>query len=125
ILAWAMRGAMRLVKRRRFKPGPAHDALMAQWRRSTSSVIAFLQDEEACELERDDLVGNESFEMRRSRWYQEYADWCRLSGYRALGKKLAYEELNSTPAAALGVRIVRRADGWMVLGMRLSDQIGE
>lgn len=97
IAQWALDGAVRLMRNGSFSKSAAHDRLMAQWRRSTSSLEEFIH--ECCEL------GSE-LSARRSSLYQEYADWCKENGRHPFSKSRVRNLLDHN--VGLGISRVER-----------------
>jgi putative DNA primase/helicase len=103
LLGWAMLGAVRLQKRRRFVATPQHDALMSKWRKSTNSVLEFLQDAEAVTLgavERDAAP-------RRRDVYEAYRLWAVGCNRKPMALQRFNEELDAPHVARLGVSVRR------------------
>lgn len=95
IAYWALEGARRLLANDRFSPSSTHDRLMAQWRRSTSSLDEFIH--ERCELDAD-------YKTHRSVLYAEYSKWCGQSGRKPFSKGRVKDLLEHN--VGMGVRLV-------------------
>lgn len=148
IMAWALAGAQRLIKRGRFEMTRAHDRQMGLWRRRSDTLQEFLHDEEVCsldyglsgynvvtEIDRDggrDHTGQplksvvvKGWAVRRSEFYKRYVDWCKAVGRRAMTKSNMTDALNAPAAAALGIRVHRDAlAGFLVESVKVLDQGG-
>lgn len=77
IAYWALEGGIRLLQQGRFSDSTAHDRLMAQWRRTASSIHEFIH--ECCVL-------GPGLMVRRSAFYGAYASWCKESRRSAFSK---------------------------------------
>jgi putative DNA primase/helicase len=110
IMAWALQGAKRLQERGNFPTTKAHNRLMDQWRRRTSTLMEFLQDDDECLLGKGD-----QFSVRRSNFYEAYSRWCRDSNRRPLGKQRLYDEIETPQVAALGVKFSKLAGNSVLL----------
>lgn len=97
IAQWALDGAVRLMRNGSFSKSAAHDRLMAQWRRSSNSLVEFIH--ERCVL-RPGLLS------RRSGFYMEYATWCKDNGRRPFAKSRVKDLLEHN--VALGISLVER-----------------
>ena len=118
ILAWALEGAQRLVKRGHFNITDAHRRHLAAWQRRTDSVMEFLHDAEVCVLDEFEL----GLKCRRIDLYKGYGRWCIDAGRRAVGKQKFHETLETPTLAALGIRVVRTSvDREIVYGVWLRD----
>lgn len=95
IAYWALEGARRLLANDRFSSSSAHERLMAQWRRSTSSLDEFIH--ERCVLDAD-------HETRRSVLYATYTKWCSESGRKPFSKGRVKDLLEHN--VGMGVRLV-------------------
>lgn len=109
VLAWAMEGAQRLQKRRRFLVTTMHTKLLGKWRRRTDSVLEFLHDSERVELAINVAAGVavEVFKWKRSCLYDEYVSWCYDAGRKPMGKHKVFEALEAPAAMVLGLKVVR------------------
>lgn len=101
VAAWAIKGAQRLIGRKKLALPPEHFELMNKWRKRSNSVIEFIHDRDECRLGTSD-----NHRVRRSEFYPAYAQWCRESGRKALGKQKVYELIDTPPFMALGVKAV-------------------
>ncbi len=90
ILSWALKGAKRLEDRKRFPTTAVQRKLLGQWRHRTSTLMEFLMDRDTCALGSTD-----AFFTRRSDFYRNYSEWCRLSNRRPMGKIKLYDELDA------------------------------
>lgn len=95
IAYWALEGARQLLAKKAFAQSSTHDHLMAQWRRSTSSLDEFIH--ECCDLGADRTV-------RRSDLYVAYTKWCSESGRKPFAKGRVKELLEHN--VGMGVRLV-------------------
>lgn len=106
IAHWALEGARRLLRNRRFSTSMVHDRLMARWRRSASSVEEFIHEE--CELS-----GDTSVHVKRSEFYSRYRAWCAENGRKPYSKAHVKEllehnvKLGVRPASLNGYEIFR------------------
>ncbi len=73
----ALQAAARVVEQDGYSASLVHDRLMAQWRRSSSSVEEFMYDE--CEL-------GQTYHILRSTFYELYRSWCIENGRKPLSK---------------------------------------
>lgn len=122
ILAWALEGARRLLQRGEFRPTATHHALMAAWRRRADSVLEFLHDGEACEL---DVYQLGCFVSQRVELFDAYRAWCVRAGRQAVQVGKFYDALESPAVAALGVSVQRTsARRGVVTGVRLFSRFG-
>lgn len=95
IAYWALEGARRLLADGAFSKSTTHDRLMAQWRRSTSSLDEFIY--ERCALGAD-------LTSRRSDLYVAYTKWCSESGRKPFAKGRVKDLLEHN--VGMGVRLV-------------------
>lgn len=95
IAYWALEGAKRLLAGGAFSKSTTHDRLMAQWRRSTSSLDEFIY--ERCALGAD-------LTSRRSELYAAYTKWCSESGRKPFAKGRVKDLLEHN--VGMGVRLV-------------------
>lgn len=122
IMAWAMQGAKRLIDRGYFPKTAAQSRMFSQWRRRTNTLIEFLLDSDVCEL-----GSVKTHHVKRSEFYATYAEWCRETNRRPMGKMRLYDELDGHGVMHLGVvkgaystgtDVVRgvkfKDDGWSV-----------
>lgn len=98
ISAWAIKGAKRLIERKKFALPPEHFMLMDKWRKRSNSVVEFITDKDDCRL-----GSSINHRARRSDFYAAYAQWCRDSGRKALGKQKVYELMATTVFEKMGV----------------------
>ena len=96
IAQWALEGALRLVRQGAFSKSAAHDRLMAQWRRSTSSLQEFIH--ESCQ------TGDKTYAVLRSKFYVEYTSWCGQNGRRPFAKARVRDLLEHN--IGLGISLV-------------------
>lgn len=104
ITAWALQGAKRLLARGEFKETKAQTLLMESWRHRTSTLLEFLLDGDECKLVKDGYT-------RRKDFYTAYAQWCRESNRRPVGKQKLYDDLEGAQVAKLGVFKKQGPDG--------------
>lgn len=111
LLAFAIEGAERLARNGRFTPSAAHDRLMLKWRLSASSVLEFLHDEHACQLEPKAAIAQADL-------FAAYRKWAEAAGRRAIGRNTFYDELDQSGGVA-GVRRVRNNGVDIVRGVQI------
>lgn len=87
LLWWAIEGAQRVIRQRRFTHTPSHSRLIAEWQRAANSVLSFLADEDAVLVtgKKEDFFG-------QARLYEVYSTWYRDSHRNAMGKQRALDE---------------------------------
>lgn len=111
IAYWALEGAMRVIRNGGYSKSVVHDRLMAQWRRGTNSLEEFIH--ECCS------VGDQAHSILRSKFYQEYAQWCAESGRKPFSKARVKELLAHN--VGLGISLTR-IDGYEVFrGVLVKD----
>jgi putative DNA primase/helicase len=99
IMAWALQGAKRLQGRGHFMTTKVQIKMLAQWRLRTSTLLEFLLDRDVCQL------GNQkTHTTRRSEFYRAYAEWCKESNRRPMGKQKLYDELDGDGPQGIGVK---------------------
>lgn len=98
ISAWAIKGAKRLVERKKLELPPEHFALMDRWRKRSNSVVEFIHDRDDCRL-----GAGLNYRARRSDFYVAYAQWCRDSGRKAIGKQKVYELMSTSQFEKMGI----------------------
>ena len=96
IAQWALDGALRLLRNGCFSKSAAHDRLMAQWRRSTSTLEEFIH--ERCQ------TGDKAYTSLRSKFYIEYTSWCNQNGRRPFAKSRVRDLLEHN--IGLGISLV-------------------
>lgn len=96
IAQWALDGALRLLRNGYFSKSAAHDRLMAQWRRSTSTLEEFIH--ERCQ------TGDRVYTTLRSKFYIEYTSWCNQNGRRSFAKSRVRDLLEHN--IGLGISLV-------------------
>jgi P4 family phage/plasmid primase-like protien len=96
IAFWAIEGARRVLRQKRFSQSRVHDRLMAKWRRSTSSVEEFIDDECVVTTRPETYV-------KRSEFYTRYKQWCGENGRKPYSKAHVKEllEYNMTLGVTL------------------------
>jgi P4 family phage/plasmid primase-like protien len=114
VLAWALDGAVRLLKHSAFTESASHTRMMRRWKATASPVLEFLLDEQWIEL-----VADTSFELQ-GRVYRDYASWCKEVGHRPLGRNSFYEEMDAL-GGAVGVYRKRIPTAEVVVGVRLKS----
>ncbi|MBF0232494.1 MAG: bifunctional DNA primase/polymerase, partial [Desulfamplus sp.] len=89
VLAWAIEGALRLMKNRFvLTETPQHLEQMKQWKNAKDSVFSFLLDDEV--LVMDDTAG-----IEKQALYKLYSHWCRENaGVKAVGRNVFYERVS-------------------------------
>jgi len=113
ILYWALQGAQRVLKNGKFSPSMAHDRLMQEWRRSSSSLEEFIH--ESCD------IGDASFTFLKSKLYESYVLWCKDSGRKPYGKGHVKALLEHN--TKLGITLARINGGYETFrGVRLKSQ---
>lgn len=116
ISAWAIQGAKRLVERKKLELPPEHFALMDRWRKRSNSVVEFLHDRDDCRL-----GSTMNHRARRSDFYAAYAQWCRDSGRKALGKQKVYELMGTTQFEKMGIGMKLSGGIDFITGVMLSQ----
>lgn len=111
ILAWALKGAERLHRQRRFTETASHDRLIKKWRLGNSSVLEFLSDEQSCRLQA-------GVSCRQPNLYAAYTQWCEVAGRRRIGRNTFFEEIDST-GGVLGVFRKKERAADMVHGVSI------
>lgn len=101
IAYWALEGAMRVIRNGGYSKSGVHDRLMAQWRRGTNSLEEFIH--ECC------VVGDKAHSVLRSKFYQEYTQWCGDSGRKPFSKSRVKELLEHN--VGMGISLAR-IDGY-------------
>jgi putative DNA primase/helicase len=96
IAYWALQGGMRLLENKRYSPSKAHDRLMATWLRWADSLLYFIKEE--CD------VGDPTFSVRRSEFYDAYAEWCTELGITPERKKDVMDRIVRFPDFAVSTR---------------------
>lgn len=99
IMAWALQGAKRLQDRGRFEETAIHHKMMEQWRRRTSALMEFITDHE--EVERGDP---KTHFVKRTEFYMAYANWCKVSNRRPMGKQRLYDEVDQPVMLRMGIK---------------------
>jgi phage/plasmid-associated DNA primase len=115
ILHWALEGAMRLVKQDKFTDSPFQEQALDDWGRESSSVLAFLHDDDAVELDKDG-------KSKRSETYALYRAWCRSNSRKPKTKHHFFEEMQSLKVAALGIDKVYRNGTHLYTGLKLMEK---
>src|SRR5262249_28597904 len=110
VIAFAIDGAVRLAKRKKFTPLSCADALKKRWRVSASSALEFLHDPDWCEL-------GERNEVDQVQLYKAYRRWCVESGRHQLGRNSFYESIDQGGSLADVFR--RKSGDRLVCGVRL------
>jgi putative DNA primase/helicase len=95
IAYWALEGAARLLKNRKFSGSTAHDRLMAKWRRTTNTLEEFIH--EGCDLLQEGTY-------KRSELYSDYVEWCSENGRKPFSKGRVKELLEHN--VGMGIRLV-------------------
>lgn len=118
VLAFAMEGAQALLRRGHFLRTSRGDVVGDEWALETDSVLAFLLDEDWCELDKGSAVTKRAF-------YHSYSQWCRENGLRPLGSRRIKRELELSPRIfELGITFGRigdtRARG--ICGLRIKHE---
>lgn len=116
ILAWALVGAERLAARGRFASTKTHATLLERWRIDHSSVLTWLKDADAVELER-------SSQVSRTDAFEAFRHWARANGRAPLSAHTFYEELRRS-ASPWGVREARDKNGRYIRGIKLKPFAG-
>jgi P4 family phage/plasmid primase-like protien len=113
IAFWALQGAQRVLANGKFSPSMAHDRLMQEWRRSTSSLEEFIH--ESCD------IGDPTFTFLRSKLYESYVLWCKDSGRKPYAKSNVKNLLEHN--SKLGITLVRINGGYETFkGVRLKPE---
>lgn len=121
ILAWALVGAGRLLQRGAFKLPSVHRAHMAAWQRRTNSVMEFLHDADACEIDEFGFGGAGGYSAKRTSVYSAYRHWCAAAGRQPVQVQKFNDVLESPAVFALGVEVLRTADArGVVTGVKLA-----
>lgn len=114
IFAWALDG-LNLLQEVGFSEPPALKAALLDYRTSNNPVIGFVNECIDIQNQSDDMV-------QKNIVYRAYKNYCRDSGYRALGKEHFGKELKHLiPDIRTGRRKVEGRE-WCYMGIRL---IGE
>jgi len=98
ILAWALQGAKALQSRGHFVVTTPQRLMMLEWQRRTSTLLEFIQDTDHCEMGK-----GPKFVTARSFFYSEYAQWCKDSNRKPMGKQKLFDELEQEQTKLLGI----------------------
>lgn len=116
ILHWAAEGARRLTLRGAFQATRAHDRLLGQWRQATDSLMAFLTDEEWCEL-------GPQHRTKRADLYSTYKSWCGVAERMPLSKGRWRLSLEGPLGQRMGLEAPRKIGGeFVIVGVKAVDQ---
>lgn len=108
----ALNGGARLLHQGAFSASAVHDRLMAEWRRTSSSVEEFIHD--FCEL-------GESLQVRRASLYRAYVEWCKDNGRMPMAKSRVKDLLEHN--IKLGVRLAKLDGHEIFRGLGLKSDL--
>lgn len=109
IAYWALEGAKRLLEQGRFSSSKAHDRLMAEWRRSASSIDEFLH--ECC-------ATGSTLKVRRAALYVSYKEWCLENGRKPFAKSKFADLLSHNLAVDVHLSVLDGNEIWRGIDMK-------
>lgn len=116
LLAYAFRGAERVMKSGNVRTTPAHEAVMAKWKAAANPVLQFLLDSEWVELDPEAVV------VKTRDAYAAYRKWAAEVGMRNPFGRNHFLDLVDSTGASIGVARRKSNGADLVVGMRLSDR---
>jgi putative DNA primase/helicase len=110
VAAWMLRGAADAISSGGVIETAEHRAAIARWRAANNSALAFLLDDEACQLDDTETPG--------AVLYDAYRTWAKQTGVRTFGRTGFYEAIDEG-GGRLGVERVDSRVGVVIRGVRL------
>ena len=114
LLDFAVEGASRLMRQRKFSELPSSDDAVRKWVLHTDPVEAWLEDCVTC------VTGTDAPRVATKYAYDHFREWCGNNGYTMVPPINKFSERVET--AGKGIGKVRDAKGRYFVGMSLSDE---